>query len=112
MLAPEFPTGAREPAEGIRHLATSAACWLSTAFSAEKDLGMYRLNDLLTPWGGPNGDNVYRHARIDDQGTYRLRGHMHSCEEFLLALRIGNMHQAEYGTLGELTATDLGIGPG
>ena len=72
---------------------------------------MYRLNDPLTPWGGPNGDNVYRHAKIDDQGTYRLRGHMHSCEEFLLALRIGNMHEQVYGTLGELSATELGIGP-
>ncbi len=34
---------------------------------------------------------------------------MHSCEEFLLALRIGNMHQKEHGTLGEASATELGI---
>jgi hypothetical protein len=112
ILGPEFPSGDREPVEGIRHLATSTANWLTTAFSAEADLGMYRLNDLLTPWGGPNADNVYHHARIDDQGTYRLRGRMHSCQEFLLALRIANMHQEVYGTLGEISATDLGIGPG
>jgi hypothetical protein len=112
ILGPRFPSGDREPVEGIRHLATSTANWLTTAFSAELDLGMYRLNDLLTPWGGPNADNVYHHARIDDQGTYRLRGRMHSCQEFLLALRIANMHQEVYGTLGEISATDLGIGPG
>ncbi len=29
----------------------------------ERDLGLHRLNDLLTPWGGPNADNVYRYAR-------------------------------------------------
>ncbi|MGR6998196.1 hypothetical protein ACU686_09105 [Yinghuangia aomiensis] len=29
-----------------------------------------------------------------------------------MALRIGNMHQEKYGTLAEVTATDLGIGPG
>jgi hypothetical protein len=99
-------------AEGVRHLATSSICWLAAGFHAERDTGLYRLNDLLTPWGGPNADNVYLHAKIDDQGTYRLHGFMHSCEEFLLALRIGNMHQAEYGTLGEASATDLGIEPG
>lgn len=112
LLDPTFPGGAQASSEGVRHLATQAACWLSGAFSADRDLGVYRLNDLLTPWGGPNADNVYRYARIDDTGTYRLRGWMHSCEEFLLALRIGNMHEAEYGTLGEANATELGIGPG
>ena len=111
-LANETAAGNPSVAEGVRHLATSAICWLAAGFHAERDTGLYRLNDFLTPWGGPNADNVYRHAKIDDQGTYRLRGFMHSCEEFLLALRIGNMHQAEYGTLGEASATDLGLGPG
>lgn len=117
LLAPGFRAGDGGPAaaalpEGIRHLATQAACWLGAAFAAERDLGIYRLNDQLTPWGGPNADNVYRHARIDDGGSYRLRGRMHGCQEFLLALRIGNMHQAEYGTLHEVSATELGIGTG
>jgi hypothetical protein len=111
-LASETAEGNPSAAEGVRHLATSAICWLAAGFHAELDTGLYRLNDFLTPWGGPNADNVYRHAKIDDQGTYRLRGFMHSCEEFLLALRIGNMHQAEYGTLGEASATDLGLAAG
>ena len=73
---------------------------------------MHRLNDLLTPWGGPNADNVYHYAAIDDQSTYRLHGRMGSCEQWLLALRRGNLHQKENGTLGEGSASDFGIGEG
>ena len=111
LLDPGLPADNQDAAEAVRHLATQTACWLTGAFSAEQDLGMYRLNDLFTPWGGPNADNVYHYARIDDQGTYRLHGNMHSCEEFLLALRIDNLHAKEKGTLGEATASELGLGP-
>src|SRR5256885_6350792 len=72
----------------------------------------HRQNDLVTQWGGPNGDNVYRHARIDSSHRYRIRGWMHSCEEFLLAIRVGFMHEPVYGTVQNRTASDLGIGPG
>lgn len=111
LLDPGLPADNPDIVEAVRHLATQTVCWLDGAFSAERDLGMYRLNDLLTPWGGPNADNVYRYARIDDQGTYRLHGNMHSCEEFLLALRIDNLHAKDNGTLGEASATELGLGP-
>ncbi len=115
LLQPGLPSSGGDPfavAEGVRHLATHAVCWLIADFSAERDLGIYRLNDLNTPWGGPNADNVYRHARVSDQGTYRLHGSMHSCEEFLLAFRVGNLHQEERGTVGELSASEYGLGQG
>lgn len=112
LLDPGFPAGNPDPSEAIRHFATQAVCWLSHAFSRERDLGLHRLNDLLTPWGGPNADNVYHYAAIDDQSTYRLHGRMGSCEQWLLALRRGNLHQKENGTLGEGSATDFGIGEG
>ena len=103
----DFRRGNPDPSEAIRHLATQAVCWLSHAFARERDLGIHRLNDLLTPWGGPNADNVYHYAAIDDQSTYRLHGRMGSCEQWLLALRRGNLHQKENGTLGEGSATRL-----
>jgi hypothetical protein len=71
-----------------------------------------RQNDLITQWGGPNADNVYRHARVEAGRRYRLRGRMHSCEEFVLAIRAGFMHLPTWGTLAEVTASELGIGEG
>ncbi len=101
-----------DPTEAVRHLATQVVCWLGDSLAVERDLGLHRLNDLLTPWGGPNADNVYRYAAIDDRGTYRLRGRMHGCEELLFALRVGNLHQKAHGTLNEASASDFGIGVG
>jgi hypothetical protein len=37
---------------------------------------------------------------------------MHSCEEFILAMRAGFMHQEKWGTLAEHNGSDLGIGKG
>jgi hypothetical protein len=113
ILEPDFPDSELERAEGFRHLAQQAVCWLTwgVGHGDPDDPRFMRQNDLFTRWGGPNVDNLYKHARVDAAGTYRIRGHMHSCEEFLLAVRIGNMHQQQYGTLHEVTATDLGITP-
>ena len=69
-------------------------------------------NDLITQWGGPNADNVYRHTRVDPARRYRITGRMHSCDEFILAIRRGFMHEPQWGTVHEVSATDLGIGPG
>lgn len=114
LLGPEFPSEAHERAEGFRHLAQQAACWLTWGVGHQdaEFPSFMRQNDRFTQWGGSNADNMYRHVRVDPAGTYRIRGRMHSCEEFLLAVRIGNMHEERYGTLHESTATDLGIGPG
>jgi hypothetical protein len=71
-----------------------------------------RQNDLIKKWGGPNVDNVYRHARVDPALRYRIRGRMHSCEQFVLAIRAGFMHDEKWGTLHEVTATELGIAEG
>ena len=37
---------------------------------------------------------------------------MHSCDDFLLAVRAGFMHQPVWGTLQTLVASEQGIGPG
>ena len=98
----------------VRHLAQQVVCWTGWALG-HTDVArpwFHRQNDLVTQWGGPNADNLYRHARVDPRGRYRIEGRMHSCEEFLLAVRAGNMHMPENGTLHEVSATDLGIGEG
>ena len=72
----------------------------------------HRHNDLVSQWGGPNADNVYRHARIRADRRYRITGRMHSCDQWLLALRKGFMHNETWGTVAQVTASELGIGPG
>ena len=55
-------------------------------------------------WGGPNLDNVYKHARIDPSAA--LPDHAARCtrcEDFILAVRVGFMHMPEWGTLAEVT---------
>jgi hypothetical protein len=112
--------GARPAAQGgeleewIEHAADQAVAWLGweVLHADPTRPAFHRQNDLVTQWGGPNADNVYRHARIEPGRRYRIRGRMHSCEEFLLAVRAGFMHQAVWGTLETFTATEHGIGPG
>ena len=72
----------------------------------------HRQLDLVTQWGGPNADNVYRHAKISPEHRYRIRGRMHSCEEFVLTLRAGFFHNAGYETKVAYTASELGIAEG
>ena len=105
---------APDAAEQLEHLVDQASLWLAWA-SLHDDPArpfFHRHNDLVSQWGGPNADNVYRHARIEPGRRYVIRGRMHSCEEFLLAVRAGFMHSPVWGTLEQVAAGDLGIGPG
>ena len=100
--------------EGYLHLAEQLLCWLewSVGYGDPAAPAFQRQNDLVTPWGGPNADNIYRHARVNPRCTYVVRGLMNSCDEFALAIREGFRHTDRPGTLAELTASDIGIGPG
>ncbi len=110
---PPFPSGDEDRTEGVLHLAEQALCWLGwSLFHADPMRPAFqRQNDLITQWGGPNADNVYRHARVQPGRRYRITGQMHGCEEFVLAVRAGFMHQDTWGTLVEITASDLGLAP-
>jgi hypothetical protein len=114
LLSPPYPADPQDRAEGFAHLADQVLCWLgwSVGHSDAASPFFMRQNDLVTQWGGPNADNVYRHARIDPTRRYRIRGRMHSADDFILALRAGFMHQQRWGTLAEHTASDLGIASG
>jgi hypothetical protein len=100
--------------ESLEHLVRQLVCW-STWEALHADPGrpfFQRQLDLQTQWGGPNNDNVYRHARVSPDHRYRIRGRMHSCEDFILALRAGFFHNEVWGTKVEITASDLGIREG
>jgi hypothetical protein len=113
LLADDFPGDPAGRDEAFRHLAQQALCWLewSLGYGDPATPAFQRQNDLVTPWGGPNADNVYRHARVSPRHQYRIRGRMNSCEEFALAIREGFRHTERPATLAELTASDVGLGP-
>lgn len=109
-LAAEFAPDA----ETLEHFVDQAVVWLSWyVLHADPNRPFFhRHNDLVSQWGGPNADNVYRHARIDPAKRYVIRGRMHSCEEFILAIRAGFMHNETWGTLATITASELGVRAG
>jgi hypothetical protein len=111
LLAEGYPTDADERAEGFAHLAEQVVCWLAwnVGHADARHPAFHRQNDLVTQWGGPNNDNVYRHARVDPALRYRIAGRMHGCDDFVLAVRAGFMHEPRWGTLLEVTASEMGI---
>ncbi len=111
VVSDEFPDA---PVEHIDHLIEQIAGFAEwEVFHADPARpAFHRQNDLVHQWGGPNADNVYRHARISPDHRYRITGRMHSCNQWLLALRKGFMHNDVWGTVAQVTAADLGIGPG
>jgi hypothetical protein len=109
-----FPSTPADHTEGLRHLALQVVCWLGWSVGHDDPRApvFHRQNDLITQWGGPNADNVYRHARVHPALRYRITGKMHSCDDFILAIRTDFRHMEGGFTLTELTAHDVGIGPG
>ena len=109
-----FPTTDADHTEGLRHLALQTANWLewSVGHQDARSPAFQRQNDLVLQWGGPNADNVYRHARVHPSLRYRIVGKMHSCEDFILAIRRNFMHMEINGTIAELSAHELGLQPG
>jgi Protein of unknown function (DUF1214) len=114
ILGDDYPGEPRDRAEGMRHLATQAACWLtySTGYSDPAHPAFFRSADPTYAWGGPNVDQVARRATIDGAGTYRVSGRMGSCEEFVLQLKQGTTQSGGAAVGTEVTATRLGLRPG
>lgn len=100
--------------EGVRHLANQVACWLTYAigYSDPTHPAFFRSSDPVYQWGGPNADQVARRARIDGSGVYRISGHMGTCEEFVLQIKLGATQSGGAGIALEVAASELGIGPG
>ena len=113
VVAPPYPTGDGAELEMIEHLADNVEGFLGwEVFHADPTRPFFnRQNDLTVQWGGPNADNVYRHARIEPGRRYRITGNMHGCDDFIIALRAGFMHNDIWGTKATITAHDLGPRP-
>ena len=103
-----------EPGEGVRHLANQVACWLtySIGYQDPAHPAFFRSSDPVYQWGGPNADQVARRARIAGDGIYRISGHMGSCEEFVLQVKLGATQSGGAGIALEVAASELGLGPG
>ena len=114
ILEDDFPNDAADRTEGIAHLADQVSCWLDWSIAHADTTAPFfqRSNDLFTQWGGPNQDNAYHHARIDSKLRYRIRGRMHSCEHFVMTLRVGFMHMKAWGTKAAISSVDRGIEAG
>jgi hypothetical protein len=114
ILGDDFPDDPRDRAEGMRHLATQTACWLTYAagYSDPERPAFFRSADPTYGWGGPNVDQVARRATIDGAGTYRVSGRMGSCEEFVLQLKQGTTQSGGANVGTEVTASSLGLRPG
>jgi hypothetical protein len=99
-----------EPLEMLEHVADQTANWLSWfVFHADPTRpAWHRQQDFLGRYGGPNADNSYRHVRLDPSLRYRIAGHMHGCDDWLLTLRTAFMFQ-QGTTLSDITASDLGF---
>ena len=114
VFADDCPSAPEDRADALEHLAGQMLCWTGwSVFHADPRRPRFqRQNDPITAWGGPNAENVYRHARVDASRRYRVTGHMHSCEDFMLTVRLGFMHEPRWGTVFQVAGSDLGIGRG
>src|ERR1700712_5722701 len=89
LLDPGFPGSPQDRAEGYRHLANQVACWMTYAVGSSdaKSPLLFRHNDLVYRWGGPNIDQNSRRTVISGAHDYRLSGSMGSCEEFAIQVK-------------------------
>jgi hypothetical protein len=99
-----------EPVEMLSHVLDQTTNWLSWyVFHADPTRpAWHRQQDLVGRYGGPNSDNSYRHVRLDPSLRYRIAGHMHGCDDWLMTLRTAFMHQ-QGTTVADITASDLGF---
>ena len=114
LLEPGLPDSPRDRAEGYRHLMNQVACWMTYAVGSSDPANplLFRHNDLVYRWGGPNIDQNSRRTVISGRHTYRVSGSMGSCEEFALQVKRGEMHTGDAGVDATLWASELGLGPG
>jgi len=108
------PEAGYSAGESLEQLMRQVVCWSGwEVLHADPGRPFFQRHlDIQTQWGGPNNDNAYRHARISPEHRYRIRGRMHSCEDFILTLRAGFFHNQVWGTKVEITASDRGIREG
>ena len=99
LYGPGYPGAPADRVEGLAHLTEQVVCWLDVGGGPRRPgpADVPAPERPLHQWGGPNADNVYRHARVEPGRRYRITGRMHSCDDFILAIRAGFMHMERWG---------------
>ena len=114
ILQDDFPSAPRERAEGFRHLGRLAvfALQLHLDFADTEFPALFRYDDDVTKWGGPNADNHYQRAKLDPRGTYRLSGDVRGLREVIISTPEGDMQLGKLRIFEERNLSQLEIGPG
>ena len=110
----DYPGDEADRADGIAHVVEQTLCWMGwSVFHADpRRPSFQRQNDLITQWGGPNADNVYRHTRVDPVAATGSAAACTRARSSSSPSGRGFMHLPTWGTLVEVTATELGIAEG
>jgi len=113
ILGEEFPQGERARAEGFRHLARLAVFGLqwSLEFSDPEFPALYRYDDDVVKWGGPNTDNHYYRAKVEASGTYRVSGNVKGLRELIISTPEGDMQLGKARVFEERNLSQLHVGP-
>jgi len=107
---PDDPLGR---AEGQRYLArlTALALQQATDFDDPSFPVLYRLNDDVTKWAGPNVDNVYLAAAVGAPHRYRLTGNIARSRGFILQTLHGWWGQDDFRVCDDRSSADFDVAP-
>ena len=113
LLGDDFPSRGADRAEGYRHLGRLLMQgWLEQVEMADRDFPvMYRHNDDVMRWGGPNVDNTYWRAHVSHEHTYRVTGWLPPGALFVIQSAHGEMHQNRLGITAERSNEDFAVNP-
>lgn len=98
-----FPQGAREQAEGHRHLSRLmqyALQWF-VEFGDPAFPAFHRFDDDWLKWGGPGADFNYLRAKLGPGYSYRLTGNIQGTRGFTFSLCEGEMQMNQMGVFGQ-----------
>lgn len=108
---PDFPESPRDRAEGFRYLARLAVFALqwSIEFSDPRFPALYRFNDDVVKWGGPNADNQYQRTKVEPTGTYRITGNVSGLRDLIVSTPEGDMQLDQYRVFEERNLSQLEV---
>jgi hypothetical protein len=111
ILQDDFPSAPRERAEGFRHLGRLSvfALQLYLDFADTEFPALFRYDDDVTKWGGPNADNHYQRAKLDPRGTYRISGNVRGLREIIVSTPEGDMQLGKLRVFEERNLAQLEV---
>ncbi len=106
-----FPSAAVDRAEGYRHICRLLirALMEQVEFADPAFPALYRHNDDVMRWGGPNVDNTYWRAPVSVDHAYRVDGWLPPGALFVVQSAYGEMHQGTMGITAERSNADFEV---